>query len=165
MLCDICKSNEASVFLTQIIDGKSQNVNLCDSCSKEYNVTDPTGFALADLLLGLGAGQEIQKGAAGSVCPICGFTQADFKKTGRLGCSACYDVFPEQLTSLLKAVHKGTHHTGKIPARQHQSLLHRDRLKSLQDDLDHAIHDEDYEKAATLRDQIRDLPKEGAHAV
>ena len=57
MLCDVCKMNDAAVFLTQIVDGKMQKVNLCEGCSKEKGVTDPTGFALADLLLGLGAAQ------------------------------------------------------------------------------------------------------------
>ncbi len=137
-----------------------QKVNLCESCSKENGVNDPTGFALADLLLNLGAGKEIQKGSGGLRCDVCGFTQADFKKTGRLGCSACYDVFTEQLGSLLKAVHKGTRHVGKIPERQHQSLLFHDRLKTLQESLDKAVTEEDYEAAAELRDQIRNLEKE-----
>ena len=55
MLCDVCKCNDAAVFLTQIVDGKMQKVNLCEGCSKEKGVQDPTGFALADLLLGIGA--------------------------------------------------------------------------------------------------------------
>ena len=82
MLCDVCKCNDASVFLTQILEGKMQKVNLCDACSKEKGVQDPTGFALADLLLGIGAAEEIEKGAPTQKCPVCGFTQADFKKTG-----------------------------------------------------------------------------------
>ncbi len=55
MLCDVCKCNDATVFLTQIIEGKMQKVNPCDACSKEKGVQEPTGFALADLLLGVGA--------------------------------------------------------------------------------------------------------------
>ena len=97
MLCDVCKCNDATVFLTQILEGKMQKVNLCDACSKEKGVQDPTGFALADLLLGIGAAEEIEKGAPTQKCPVCGFTQADFKKTGRLGCSACYVTFAEGL--------------------------------------------------------------------
>src|SRR3982750_3280935 len=85
MTCDVCKKNTANVFLTQIVDGKMQKVNLCDSCSKEKGVQDPTGFALADLLLGIAAAGEIEKGATTQKCPVCGYTQADFKKTGRLG--------------------------------------------------------------------------------
>src|SRR6266513_3745569 len=101
MLCDVCKFNAATVFLTQIIEGKMQQVNLCDACSKEKGVHDPTGFALADLLLGIGAAEEIEKGSSTQRCPVCGFTQADFKKTGRLGCSECYVTFAEGLNSLL----------------------------------------------------------------
>ena len=56
--------NDAAVFLTQIVDGKMQKVNLCEGCSKEKGVQDPTGFALADLLLGIGAAEEIEKGGS-----------------------------------------------------------------------------------------------------
>jgi len=83
-----------------------QKVNLCDACSKEKGVQDPTGFALADLLLGIGAAEELKRGADPAL-PGCGFTQGDFKKTGRLGCSTCYATFTEALTALLKAMHKG----------------------------------------------------------
>src|SRR5437660_697459 len=72
MLCDVCKCNDATVFLTQILEGKMQKVNLCDACSKEKGVQDPTGFALADLLLGIGAAEEIEKGAPTQKCPVCG---------------------------------------------------------------------------------------------
>src|SRR3982750_808750 len=102
MLCDGCKCNDATVFLTQILEGKMQKVNLCDACSKEKGVQDPTGFALADLLLGIGAAEEIEKGAPTQRCPVCGYTQADFKKTGRLGCSTCYATFAEGLTRCSK---------------------------------------------------------------
>ena len=69
MLCDVCKCNDATVFLTQILEGKMQKVNLCDACSKEKGVQDPTGFALADLLLGIGAAEEIEKGAPDAEVP------------------------------------------------------------------------------------------------
>src|SRR5438874_1753132 len=87
MLCDVCKCNDATVFLTQILDGKMQKVNLCEACSKEKGVQDPTGVALADLLLGIGAAEELEKGAATTRCPVCAFTQAGLTKTGRLGCT------------------------------------------------------------------------------
>jgi protein-arginine kinase activator protein McsA len=61
MLCDVCKCNDATVFLTQIQDGKMQKVNLCEACSKEKGVEDPKSFALADLLLGIGASKRSRK--------------------------------------------------------------------------------------------------------
>src|SRR2546430_13751490 len=117
MLCDICKQNVATVHLTQMVEGKTKKVDLCEACSKEKGVDDPTGFSLADLLLGLGAAQEMAQAAAGAdlKCPTCGFTQADFKKTGRLGCADCYTTFAEGLEGLLKSMHKGIKHVGKVP--------------------------------------------------
>ena len=121
---------------------------------------DPTGFALADLLLGIGAAEEIEKGAPTQKCPVCGFTQADFKKTGRLGCSACYITFAEGLGTLLKAMHKGTEHVGKLPQRAFRQMELSDKMRTLTDDLEKAVAEENYEDAATLRDQIKQLEHE-----
>ena len=155
MLCDVCKCNDAAVFLTQIVDGKMQKVNLCEGCSKEKGVQDPTGFALADLLLGIGAAEEIEKGGSSTRCPVCGFTQADFKKAGRLGCPECYKVFAEPLEGLVKTMHKGTRHIGKVPEVFRHNRDLNDRLKLLQKRLSKAIESEDFEEAAILRDEIK----------
>ena len=160
MQCDVCQTKEATVFLTQIVDGKMQKVNLCEACSKEKGVNDPTGFALADLLLGLGASQEIEKSPSAVKCPVCGFTQADFKKTGRLGCSNCYMVFAEGVAPMLKNMHKGTAHTGKTPAAFQKTREHDEKIKTLQDNLTKAIEAEEFELAANLRDQIRQVEAE-----
>ena len=164
MFCDVCKSKEATVFLTQIVEGKMQKVNLCEGCSKEKGVNDPTGFALADLLLGLGAAQEIDKNPAGLRCPACGFSQTDFKKTGRLGCSSCYDAFAEGLSGMLKNMHRGSIHTGKVPARLAVARRRALKLTELQASLEKAVLEEHFEDAAILRDKIRhleeDQPKE-----
>ena len=160
MQCDVCQTKEATVFLTQIVDGKMQKVNLCEGCSKEKGVNDPTGFALADLLLGLGASQEIEKSPATLKCSVCGFTQADFKKTGRLGCSNCYTVFADGIAPMLKNMHKGTRHTGKTPTAFHKIREHDEKIKALQDNLLKAIEAEEFELAANLRDQIRQVEAE-----
>ena len=119
MNCDVCNETEATVFLTQIVKGKMQKANLCEQCASQKGVTDPTGFALADLLAGISSESQAESASAGTErsCPRCGFTQTDFKKTGRLGCSHCFEVFGSGLDSLLKAMHKGTRHVGKVPSR------------------------------------------------
>lgn len=157
MQCDVCHSKEATVFLTQIVDGKMQKVNLCEGCSKEKGVNDPTGFALADLLLGLGDSQQIEKSPTTNKCPVCGFTQADFKKTARLGCSHCYSVFADGILPMLKNMHKGTRHTGKMPAAHAERRERDEKMKSLQESLDKAIAEEEFELAADLRDRIRQV--------
>src|SRR5438045_7502930 len=157
MLADSCKQNVATVHLTQMVEGKTREVDLCESCSEEKGVDRPTAFSLADLVLGLGAAQETAQAAAGSdlKCPACGFTQADFKKSGRLGCAECYTTFAEGLEGLLKSMHKGIKHVGKVPQQLQQHKDYVEKLNRLQKELEKAIHDEDFEQAAVLRDEIR----------
>ena len=84
MLCCICKEKEATVHLTQIAGEKMQKVDLCEECAKTKGVNDPTGFSLADLLLGLGASQEIEQAGGGAEvkCARCGFYPGGFQKGG-----------------------------------------------------------------------------------
>src|SRR5215472_186151 len=157
MLCCICKEKEATVHLTQIQGDKMQKVDLCEECAKTKGVTDPTSFYLADVLLGLGASHEIEQASGGAEikCARCGFTQADFKKAGRLGCPECYRTFAEPLEGLLKTMHKGVRHVGKVPESLRQTRDLSDRLKSLEKKLTKAIEQEDFEEAAILRDEIK----------
>ncbi len=157
MLCCVCKAKEAKVHLTQIIGEKMQKVDLCEECAKEKGVNDPAGFSLADLLLGLGASQEMEQaiGSQTLKCPHCGFSQADFKKSGRLGCAECYDTFAEGLEGLLKTMHNGTKHIGKAPAGMRQTRNLTERIKLLQKKLDKAVAEENFEKAADYRDEIK----------
>ncbi len=157
MLCCVCKEKEAKVHLTQIVGEKMQKVDLCEQCAAQKGVNDPQGFSLADLLLGLGASQEMEQASGGAEvkCPNCGFTQADFKKAGRLGCSECYVTFSEGLESLLKTMHKGTKHTGKVPASLLQSRDLSDKIKSLEKKLAKAVAEENFEQAASMRDEIK----------
>ncbi|MCB1098782.1 MAG: UvrB/UvrC motif-containing protein [Verrucomicrobiae bacterium] len=166
MNCDVCKSNEATVFLTQIVQGQMQKANLCEECAGNKGVTDPTGFALADLLAGIGAEQKQEAAAVSNekTCSSCGFTQADFKKTGRLGCSHCFQVFGAGLESLLKAMHKGTRHVGKVPPGVADENAATGHLAELRAKLDSAIHEERYEDAAALRDKIHKLSDKGVES-
>ncbi len=163
MLCSICKEKPATVHLTQIVGDKMQKLDLCEECAKAKGVNDPSGFALADLMLGLGASQEIEQSAGGTEtkCPRCGFSQADFKKSGRLGCPECYKTFAEGLEGLLKTMHKGTRHAGKVPEALRATREQSDRLKLLQKKLAKAIEEENFEQAAQLRDEIKQVTPRG----
>lgn len=165
MLCNVCKQNEAKVHLTQIVGDKMQKVDLCEDCSKEKGVVDPTSYSLAELFLNPAAATaaaataEPEAPAPGSDvrCPTCGYSQADFKKAGRFGCSDCYTTFGEGLETMLKTMHKGTRHTGKVPAVFQQSRVEAQKLKLLQKKLEKAVTEENYEEAAQLRDEIKRL--------
>ena len=158
MQCSICKEKPATVHLGQIVGDKMQKLDLCDDCAKAKGVNDPF-FTPADLILGLGAAQEIEQAAGGVElkCPRCGFTQADFKKSGRLGCPECYKTFSEGLNGLLKTMHKGTRHVGKSPEALRASLENAVRLMTLQKKLNKAVESENFEEAARLRDEIKQV--------
>jgi len=159
MLCNACKQNEAKVHLTKIVGDKMQKVDLCEDCSKDKGVDDPTSYS--DLLLGLSAppvpSEPETATEIGVKCPTCGYSQADFKKAGRFGCSECYLTFSDGLEGMLKTMHKGTRHTGKVPAALQQSRAEAQKLKQLQKRLEKAVTEENFEEAAQLRDEIKRL--------
>ncbi|MFT4177021.1 MAG: UvrB/UvrC motif-containing protein [Luteolibacter sp.] len=167
MKCDFC-DNKATVFLTQLVEGQMKKVCLCEDCAKERGVTDPTGFSLADFLQG---GDSLISGFApsqsavsmstagyhGKVCPNCGFTLDDLHRVRRLGCSECYSVFRDDVNQMLRGMHKGVSHVGKVPEGLMAQQYRNQRLKELRAKLDEAISSESYEEAAGIRDEIRSL--------
>jgi len=166
-MCSICKEKPATVFLQKIsADDKVYKLDVCDDCAKAKGVDDNfDGFPFADTMLG--PSQEIEAGTGGveTRCPKCGFSQADFKKSGRLGCSQCYQTFAEGLGGLLKTMHKGTRHVGKAPEALRDSRDQAERIKVLQKKLARAVEDENFEQAAQLRDEINQLtPRRSAKA-
>ena len=173
MNCDVCQKEDATIFFSQVVEGKLQKVNLCKECADDKGVTDPTGFALADMLEGMGE-EKVTEAAVETddlVCPSCGFSQTDFKKTGRFGCADCYHVFDDGLEGLLEAMHKHTQHVGKVPStfpdlpesdlvpapEEPMENSPLDKLSELKSALSKSVEDEDYEEAARLRDEISQL--------
>lgn len=158
MKCDVC-SNEATVFLTQIINGQMTTVNLCEACSKAKGVTDELGFGLAEAFLGSGSTTPVTRNEV-LTCPSCGFTSAQFKKIGRMGCPDCYRTFQEGLDQLLSSMHSGTRHVGKIPARVLADSRRHASLAELKESLQKAVQDERYEEAAAIKKEIQALAPE-----
>lgn len=161
MKCDFC-DNKATVFLTQLVEGQMKKVCLCESCAKERGVTDPTGFSLADLLLG-GTGTGTTPSAppttagGGRKCPTCGFTLDDLRRVRRFGCSDCYATFSDEVGQIIRGLHQGTTHVGKVPAGLMALHIRHQRIEELRSRLEQAISSESYEEAAGIRDEIHHL--------
>lgn len=154
--CDFC-SQPATVHLTQIVNNKVHNVDLCEECAQSKGVTNPGGFSLADLLLKNTLAPTAA--AAGLRCEQCGFTQNDFKKQGRFGCPACYDTFRALIEPMLDGMHKGTKHAGKVPQASLVRQNYHERLAKLELDLSEAVKSERYEEAARFRDEISQVKR------
>ena len=161
MVCDICGKNEATVHLTEIVNEKVTKLHLCESCAKEKGAEMEEHFGLSDLLAGLadlGPGVEAEVGEKAK-CRACGFTYSDFKKSGRLGCGECYESFKKQLAPLLKRIHGADRHIGKIPLRVGKTVKDARTLQELKVRMEKAIQFEEFEEAARLRDEIRELER------
>lgn len=89
-------------------------------------------------------------------CTGCGLTPADFKETGRLGCPKCYEIFEAKLEPVIKKLHKGESHVGKVPKGQERSVS-PEEIAALKRRLDEYVSREEYEMAAVVRDQIKSL--------
>jgi protein arginine kinase activator len=123
-------------------------------------------FGLSDLLAGLAdLGAHVEPEVMAMIkCPSCGFTYQDFKKVGRFGCSECYEAFKKQLDPLLKRIHGSNRHVGKVPLTADKTVKETSALqviKGLKMQLEKAVQAEEFEKAAKLRDRIRELEDNG----
>ncbi len=56
MICEACQEERATVHLTQIIMGTTRTSDFCKECATKQGVTDPDGFSLREMLLGVRAG-------------------------------------------------------------------------------------------------------------
>ena len=156
MICNVCGTKEATIHLTEIINGQMAEVHICESCAEEKGTEFKTYFNFGDLLAGV-AGLEKMLGTkkATFVCKDCGMDYADFAKNGRLGCSGCYASFQKPLASVIKQVQRSNFHVGKKPTRISKDLRTVHDLRQLQDKLRKSIQSEAFEEAARLRDQIK----------
>lgn len=156
MLCEHCQKREATVHLTEINDGKVQEVNLCEKCAEEKGVTIKP-FSISDFLSALASAHGTAKGAADKKCPACGIGFAEFQGSGRFGCPEDYTAFREEILPLIERIHDATQHVGKAPACTAGTDAAECRRRQLQADLRRAVESEAYERAAELRDALRQL--------
>lgn len=166
MKCDNC-NNPATVHLTEIKAGKKLEKHLCENCAAQLEGIgtakghQPINELLTNFVMahsGIAKEQGLQ-------CEGCGMTWAEFRQGGLLGCANDYKVFERELAPLIQRAHEGaTHHIGKVPTRRGAVGVPAKRrgtdVERLRRDLARAVEAEDYERAAKLRDQIRQAEAE-----
>ncbi len=175
MLCERCGQRQATVHFTEITNESKQETHLCEVCAGEIK---PQGFVFApqlslqNFLVSL-LNQELGGGGYGipadtvRKCESCGVAEGQFVKQGLLGCGSCYPNFEEKILPLLRRVHGSTRHTGKVPERTGGRARLVKELDKMRDQLKEAVSREEFERAAVLRDNIRQLEKsleEGAES-
>ena len=154
MKCQSCGKRDAKVHVTEIDDETNQKreLHLCDECHGQGGPE----IGLETLLQG--ALSASQARPAEPSCSACNLAYTEFRSRGRLGCPECYTVFVDALDPLLMKIHQAKRHTGKSPGDGSNVQRTRARkLVELRRRLQEAVEREDFEKAAALRDEVREL--------
>ena len=171
MLCDECRKNPATVHISRVVNNQKTEKHLCSLCAEKFSgvhfTFEPT-FSINSLLAGL-LNQEVDyMTVSGQVstkerCENCGCSFDDFRQSGRLGCSECYAVFASRLEPILRRIHGSSNHTGKVPARSGGKAHIRKKIDKLRTDLQRYIEKEEFEKAAEVRDAIKEMETTETH--
>jgi len=167
MICQVCNKRPANVHMTKIINGVKTELHICEQCANEKEGLNLNGqmpvfnapFSFSNILAGLmdftGAGSMQYTPQKQLKCPGCGLDYENFRKTGQFGCSECYESFGDRLEPIFKRIHGNTQHTGKVPKRTGGLIRIKKDMEKLKYELKRAIENEQYEKAAELRDKIK----------
>ena len=153
----------------------TEQQHLCGPCAENLGLVQPkapmkmSAELLEDLLSSIKTDASTSTGtgktlARADACPGCGLQLHQFKSNGRLGCPRCYETFREELVPLLQRVHEAASHRGRLPGQTpatgptpplDEVSVTQQSQTDLRRRLDEAIHNEHYEEAARLRDELR----------
>ena len=174
MLCEKCKKRTATVFYNENINGKVRSYSLCGECAAKLrekgdlqditsmvgSFADPFSALQNDLFGGFFGLPTMKSISKEKKCPVCGSSYDDIASLGKVGCPTCYTTFRDELARTLRSVHGTTTHTGNVPARPRAKQEREEQLQRQREELQNEIRNENYEKAATLRDEIRKMENE-----
>ncbi|MCX7921077.1 MAG: UvrB/UvrC motif-containing protein [Clostridia bacterium] len=167
MLCQHCQKRIANVHFTQVVNNKKVEAYICEHCAKEKGQLNfGTPLSISDFFSGLmGFGDTVSDSYVTAVpkqqvCEKCGMSYEGFQKSGKLGCNNCYGIYGDKLQPLLKRLHGSAEHHGKVPKKVLEDVKVTKEIGQLKQLLNIAIQNEEYEKAAELRDKIKSLEVE-----
>lgn len=171
MLCQMCGQHPATTHIKTIVNGKLTQAHLCADCAKKQgygNLFADWGSGFGSLLSGfMGSAAPARQVTR---CPGCGASFEDITRSGKIGCAECYHTFRGQLLPIIQRIHGTAQHKGKVPgssalrvtdtnnkivAVEETPLEEKKRL------LKQAIEVQDFERAAVLRDEIKELEQHG----
>ncbi|HUU23232.1 MAG TPA: UvrB/UvrC motif-containing protein [Phycisphaerae bacterium] len=155
MKCEKC-NKPATVHLTEVVGGEKLEKHLCEDCAALEGITFKADIPISQLLEDFvlhATGED----TAGLACDVCGMTFKEFREQGLLGCPHDYDAFERTLVPMLRRAQEGaTEHVGKVPHRAGDEEKKHIAVLRLRAELKAAISAEDYERAAAIRDQIKE---------
>jgi len=158
------------MHFTKVVNGEKTTIQLCEKCAQEkgelFMIDGAGGFSINDILAGLlNLDPTFQKAKSQPSpseeivqCEVCKMTFQQFINIGRFGCANCYNAFKDHMAPILRRLHSGNiKHGGKVPKRIGGSIHIKQKVQLLKEELLSLIAQEEFEKAAEIRDQIRSL--------
>ncbi|MCL2088687.1 MAG: UvrB/UvrC motif-containing protein [Oscillospiraceae bacterium] len=160
MICENCKQNIATTHYKQIINGKAGSYYLCGECAENMGISsiaEGLGFGMGDFFAKMFDTSAPPIAKIQKQCGKCKYTLDHIKDQGRMGCDECYSCFEYELKPYIKKMHGSVKHTGKIPKTASEEIRKSRKISELQEKLDHCVSQQDFETAAKLRDEIKEL--------
>ena len=163
VICMKCNKSFATVKLTRIVNGRVEELNLCQSCAAEISPYQKklagAQANLDSILAGLLANEKEKKRTTDIdiTCRGCGLPFATYRESLFLGCADCYDSFGEHLLADLRKFHGSTRHQGKVPKRFQSRITMQRDIRQMRKQMEEAIKQDNFEVAAQLRDKIKSL--------
>lgn len=109
-------SLSAQVHVTFVAGGKVVASESLSAAELPLGCELPGGYGWLDDGTGLKLRRRRVAPPGVPACPECGFTWADFRREGRLGCACCWETFRDDLEREMKGLHRGARHAGKLPS-------------------------------------------------
>jgi protein arginine kinase activator len=166
MICNLCGSENATIYFKGVVHDQTVKLHLCDACAKKKGLVFPFGastFSLGDMVHQLASAVNLNTQPSRVDCTACGTTYAEFQQTGQLGCGRCYATFAPVLGPLFRRIQGHDTHVGKIARQTVRVENPMQNLARLKVELQEAVKNEAYEQAAVLRDQIQTVEKQLKH--
>ena len=163
MMCQECGKRPATAIYAEIVNNKKTVFHLCQECvaqKKGLETLSSISFSIGSLLAEWLKGEHSLVGTVDLECEQCGLAYSEFREHMKLGCSDCYEAFSDELDGLLQKIQGDNRykdkHTEAIGASA--ALLPKENgVPDLQRKLKALVEQEDFEKAAKLRDEIARL--------
>lgn len=169
MICQACGKKTATTHIKTVVNGKLTEYHLCEDCAREKGYG--SWFSHWDLdfgnmlsgLLGSTRTEDVKR------CEKCGASFSEIAESGKVGCPECYKTFRAQLLPVIQRIHGTAQHKGKTPGgsalrvtEQNNKIVPvQSALEEKRKALQKAIEAQEFEQAAVLRDEIKELENNG----
>jgi protein arginine kinase activator len=160
MKCEICGLKDAVIHIRQIQKDLVHELHICEDCAQEKGLIreEDSELPIANLLSGLLEGKDVVGAAeVKDSCPRCGMKASDFRKQGKLGCPECFLAFDKDVRAIVSQMAARPRHSGKLPRTLVVESSAGAEGEGLREELREAVEREEYERAARLRDRLREM--------